>query len=144
MKSLLSKVCENFEQLASNKHIIIKKNLTSENFHINSDPEMLQRVFENLISNAIKFSHSNSEIEVSLNKNGSQRIIKFKDYGIGIKEEEQKNLFEEYGTTSTLPTAGETSTGLGLSIAKRILDELGGSISVTSKVGIGSTFEVRI
>ena len=62
---------------------------------------MLQRVFENLISNAIKYSHSNSEIEVSLDKNGSQRIIKFKDQGIGIKEEEQKNLFEEYGTTST-------------------------------------------
>jgi signal transduction histidine kinase len=144
LKSLLSEVCENFEQLALNKHITIKENFSGENFEINSDPEMLLRVFENLISNAIKYSHPNSEIEVSLDKKDNQKIIKFKDQGIGIKEEEQKNLFEEYGTTSTLPTAGETSTGLGLNIAKRILDELGGSIAVTSEYGVGSTFEVRI
>lgn len=144
LKSLLYEVCGDFEQMALNKSIKIKKNFTDENVAINSDPDMLQRVFENLISNALKYSQPNSEIEISLEKYGTQNVIKFKDYGLGIKENELKNIFEKYGTTSSKPTEGESSTGLGLNIAKRILDELGGSINVSSEFGVGSTFEVRI
>lgn len=144
LKSLLYEVCGDFEQMALNKSIKIKKNFTDENVAIYSDPDMLQRVFENLISNALKYSQPNSEIEISLEKYGTQNVIKFKDYGLGIKENELKNIFEKYGTTSSKPTEGESSTGLGLNIAKRILDELGGSINVSSEFGVGSTFEVRI
>ncbi len=144
LKSLLNEVCGDFEQMALNKSIKIKKNFTDNNVAINSDPDMLQRVFENLISNALKYSQPNSEIEITLEKNGAQNLIKFKDYGIGIKESELKNIFEKYGTTSSKPTEGESSTGLGLNIAKRILDELGGRISVSSEFGIGSIFEIRI
>ena len=144
LKALLKEVCNEFEQVAVNKEIKIKKNISNESFLMTSDPEMLQRVFENLLSNAIKYSNPNSEIEISLQNVGNQHLIKFKDQGIGIKENELKGLFEEYGTTSATPTSGETSTGLGLNITKRILDELGGSITVKSEFGVGSTFEVRI
>ena len=113
LKALLKEVCNEFEQVAVNKEIKIKKNISNESFLMTSDPEMLQRVFENLLSNAIKYSNPNSEIEISLQNIGNQRLIKFKDQGIGIKEDELEGLFEEYGTTSATPTSGETSTGLG-------------------------------
>ena len=65
-----------------------------------------------------------------------------KDLGPGISREEQRNLFQKYGKTSATPTSGEVSTGLGLSIVKRIMDELGGKVSVESEEGKGSTFSL--
>ncbi|MGL4630448.1 MAG: ATP-binding protein [Leadbetterella sp.] len=142
--ALVKEVCLDFAQVALQKSIEIEKDFQAEQAFINSDPEMLQRVFENLISNAIKYSNPNSKIEIRVQKVKNEHQIVFKDHGIGIQENELHTIFQEYGTTSSFPTEGESSTGLGLSITKRILDELGGKISVNSQIGMGSEFVVSI
>ena len=104
------------------------------------DLNRIAQVFENLISNAIKFSPLDSNIFIKLEKQNDNVKISVKDEGVGISVEDQKQLFGEFKRLSAQPTNGERSTGLGLSIAKKIVDMHGGLIGVYSEVGKGSTF----
>ncbi len=104
------------------------------------DPAQIRRVLENLISNAVKYSHRGSRISLSVNVLNNQLHFSIRDEGLGIPENEQYKLFHEFGKTSARPTENENSTGLGLSIAKRIVENHQGKIQVSSKPGVGSTF----
>jgi signal transduction histidine kinase len=111
---------------------------------IHGNQEQLAQVLINLITNAIKFSHSNTAIEVSANIENDQVIIKVTDQGQGIPESEQSKIFIPFNKTSVRSTAGESSSGLGLSIAKKLIENHGGKIWVKSKKGEGSTFAFSI
>jgi signal transduction histidine kinase len=111
---------------------------------IHGNQEQLGQVLINLITNAIKFSHSETSIEVSANIEEDQVVIKVADQGQGIPEAEQSKVFQPFTKTSVRSTAGESSTGLGLSIAKKLIENHGGKIWVTSKKGEGSTFGFSI
>ncbi len=104
------------------------------------DRERILQVVDNLISNAIKFSPLGSEIRVSLLKEGENALIKVKDEGPGISPEDQDKLFGEFQKVGTKTTGGEKSTGLGLSIVKRIIEAHNGTIKVSSALGAGSEF----
>lgn len=104
------------------------------------DAARVRRVMDNLISNAIKYSERKTQIHISIKLDERRLIFEVKDQGQGIPEREIEKLFREFGRTSVKPTEGETSTGLGLAIAKRIVQQHGGQIYVQSQVGIGSTF----
>jgi len=108
------------------------------------DTERFRQVIDNLLTNAIKFSPSATKIHISCREIGNTIEIAVSDQGPGIPPEEIDKLFGAFQTLSTRPTGGEKSTGLGLSIAKQIVDSHGGDIEVESKVGIGTTFVVRI
>jgi len=104
------------------------------------DPEKIGQVLNNLIGNAVKFSHPGTSVRVTLgHEDGSARIA-VEDQGQGIPAADLSSLFKPFGKASVRGTAGEKSTGLGLAIARRIVEGHGGKISVTSKVGKGSQF----
>lgn len=108
------------------------------------DRYMLRRIFENLLSNAIKFSPRGKKVYVTLKEKGNNIIVSVKDEGVGIAAEDIPYLFSKYGKISSMPTEGEYSTGLGLSIVKRLVDELNGKIYCESTPDQGSTFTVSL
>jgi signal transduction histidine kinase len=108
------------------------------------DPVKIEQVLNNLISNAVKFSHLGSQVEIGLETQEDQVVISVRDEGQGIPAEEQDRLFKWFGRTSVRGTEGERSTGLGLAIARRIVEGHQGRIWVKSQVGVGSTFYVSL
>lgn len=108
------------------------------------DQSKMIQVLNNLISNAVKYSHENTTVLTEFLMKEDNFIIKVTDQGQGIKEEELKSLFKPFVTTSTKSTAGEKSIGLGLTIVQKIIEAHNGSISVQSKIGVGTVFEIII
>jgi signal transduction histidine kinase len=104
------------------------------------DRHKVLRVLDNLFSNAVKYSKRNSKVLFSVSCDKKQLTFAVSDQGLGIPPNEIGKLFQEFGKTSVRPTEGETSTGLGLAIAKKIVEQHDGLISVLSEVGKGSTF----
>jgi two-component system, OmpR family, sensor kinase len=108
------------------------------------DSRRIQQVLNNLISNALKFSHGGSTITVTLRCGPAEVAIGFADEGQGIAADELGKLFQPFSSTRTRSTAGEKSTGLGLAIVRRIVEAHGGRIRVESELGRGSTFYVSL
>jgi len=104
------------------------------------DPNRIDQVINNLITNAIKFSKPGSRIVLRAVLLEGAVSISVTDQGPGIPREEISKIFQYFGKTNVLPTAGEKSTGLGLAIAKRLVEAHGGKIGVASQPGQGSTF----
>ncbi len=107
---------------------------------VSMDPDRIDQVISNLITNAIKFSNPKSRIVLRAVLLEGAVAISVADQGPGIPREEISKLFHFFGRTSVIPTAGEKSTGLGLAIAKRMVEAHGGKIEVESQPGQGSTF----
>lgn len=105
-----------------------------------ADPDRVAQVVGNLISNAIKFSPNGALVGVRTRLMGGQIVVEVADNGPGIPEEEIALLFQEFARLSNRPTAGEPSSGVGLSIARQLVEMHGGRIGVKSKVGKGSLF----
>lgn len=104
------------------------------------DPIRIRQVLDNLITNAIKFSSPGSTIEVGVEILPEKLSFFVKDTGQGIPVAEIPKLFQDFSRTSVRPTGGESSTGLGLAIARRIVQAHGGQIDAKSTLGVGSTF----
>ena len=104
------------------------------------DAGKIEQVLNNFISNAIKFSYPQSVIKVQINKSDNHLVISVTDEGQGIPEKDRDKLFKAFEQTSVKTTGGEKSTGLGLSIVKKIVEGHKGKIWVESEVGKGSTF----
>jgi signal transduction histidine kinase len=104
----------------------------------------MQQVLNNLVSNALKFSVADTTIVVTLRCGAAEVTIAVADEGQGIAADELGKLFKPYSRTSTNSTANEKSTGLGLAIARRIVEAHGGRIRVESELGRGSTFYVSL
>jgi signal transduction histidine kinase len=108
------------------------------------DRHKLQRVLDNLFTNAVKYSTRGRKVTFTVAASSGRLNFAVRDQGLGIPLSEQPLLFREFGKTSVRPTEGETSTGLGLAIAKKIVQQLGGEIKATSEVGKGSEFSFWI
>ena len=108
---------------------------------ITSDQELLNQVWVNIIQNAIKFSPAQSEIAVRVFRKGNA-IVEIQDHGCGLTEEAQKRIFDKFYQADK--SRRQEGVGLGLSLVKRIVDMMGGTVTVTSKVGEGSTFRVEL
>ncbi|WP_440999433.1 sensor histidine kinase [Fodinibius sp. SL11] len=131
---------------ATKKDISIITSLPDLPINKEVDAHKFQQVLDNLISNSIKYSQLGSEITVGIEvQNESSAITIFvKDEGQGIPKDELEDLFVPFAKISSKPTAGEKSTGLGLAIAKKIVEAHDGEIEVESEVGEGTTFFVNI
>lgn len=106
------------------------------------DRDGMAQVIDNLIDNAIKFSPPDTRIWIDAYQLGVAAIVSVTDQGQGIPEGELSRLFGTFSRTSVLPTDGEPTTGLGLSIVKRIVEEHDGVVGVETRVGRGSSFRV--
>jgi signal transduction histidine kinase len=103
----------------------------------------MREAIDNLISNAIKYSPIGGKIAVVVSHEQNNTIIRIADEGAGLSPEDLGRLFGRFQRLSAKPTAGESSTGLGLSIVKRIIDMHGGRVNADSQgPGLGSTFTV--
>ncbi len=114
------------------------------NKQIKSNPGYLSRIIDNLVSNAIKFSQHGTIINVSATLENGSFTLTVKDNGPGFSEDDKLLLYQRFKKLSARPTAGESSNGLGLAIVKTLVDRLHGEISLTSELGKGSEFTIRI
>ncbi len=131
----------NFEDTWEKKNIDIETDI-EEGVIVQSDDELLSLVWNNLFSNALKFTEPGGKVSVSLKAEGDFATVRVSDTGCGISKATGKHIFEKF-------YQGDTShkmhgNGLGLALVKRVVDIVGGDISVESEVGAGSTFTVKI
>ncbi len=109
-----------------------------------SDPILIEKILINLISNAIKFTYTNSQITLSIRQEVNKVVIGIKDEGPGISVEEQTRLFTKFQKLSAQPTGDEVSSGLGLYIVKKYVDRLQGNIWCESQPDRGATFYIAL
>lgn len=130
-----------FENIWEKKRLDIEADI-DDSIIINADDELLSLVWNNLFSNAMKFTPDNGRVSVSLKKEGSYAVLSVSDTGCGMSTEVGKHIFEKFyqGDKSH---AGE-GNGLGLALVKRVIDIVNGEISVQSEIGKGSTFFVKL
>jgi len=129
-----------FENLFEKKEIEVICDI--EEVKLYSSKSLLEIVFNNLISNAIKFTENDGQIVVSLKQNKTHAIIKIKDNGCGISKEVGEHIFEKFYQGDT--SHSSEGNGLGLALVKKVIDILGGEISIESKVGVGTTFIIKL
>lgn len=108
------------------------------------ESRLITRVFDNLISNAIKFSPEDTRVDFQVRFDEKHVFVSVKDEGPGIPEDEFDKLFKEFSRTSNEPTAGEASNGLGLYVCKSILEAHKGRITVENRPGGGAAFHLEI
>lgn len=130
--------------LAQQKRIELQFSCREEQLMLLIDSYKLEQVLNNLLQNAIKFSYPGTLVTVDLSRTEPDVLISVKDQGQGIPAEEMDRLFKPLQKISVRSTAGEPSTGLGLAIAKRIVEGHGGEIWAESERGTGSTFYARL
>jgi signal transduction histidine kinase len=138
------------EIVVSNRALAEKK---QQNIHFvspprqiwNCDPDRLREAVDNLVSNAIKYTPVGGRMELSMSADDRGIAIRVKDEGPGLSQEDMSRLFGRFQRLSARPTGGESSTGLGLSIVKRIVELHGGTVDAQSAgPGQGATFVIRL
>jgi signal transduction histidine kinase len=130
-----------FEEIWEQKDIDIETDIEDE-ININSDPELLSLVWNNLLSNAFKFTEIGGTVSVQLTADNDFATIKILDTGCGISPETGAHIFEKFYQGDT--SHAMQGNGLGLALVKRVVDIMNGEIAVESEVGKGSTFTVRL
>lgn len=140
LADLLKTLHENFDLEAKSKNIKLVFRALQDQEYIVTDPNLLYRALQNLLSNAVKFSNADSEVHLTVYENNQKIVFEVKDSGIGISAEELPKIFGKYNDLENKPTGNENSNGLGLSIVKRIAEELNATITVESTLNVGSTF----
>lgn len=138
---LLRQIIETMESNAKLKEISIHQDI-QQDISVTADPDMINTVFRNIISNAVKFTKRGGKIYITAKEVEGEVHTSVKDTGIGIKPEYFDDLFTINKSTYRTGTEGEKSTGLGLVLCKEIMDKSGGRISVDSEIGKGSVFNI--
>lgn len=140
VRSLCNELELNFRESAEKKGL----NLIFENIKdpqsLHTDKEVLYEILQNLLSNAIKFSNKGDDILFSIRKINGKINFEIKDSGPGFSDEDKGKMFNKFARLSAKPTGGEHSTGLGLSIVKKLSEIIGADIRLESKEGHGAKF----
>lgn len=139
---LVQDVCAEYQEKAQAKGQSLNSAWETESAWIVADPLRVRQVLENLLSNALKFSPPQSEIAIRLQQEGQRVCLQVRDQGPGLSEADQAQLFEKFMRLSAKPTGGEHSSGLGLSISKKLVEAMSGTIGCTSQLGQGACFFV--
>ena len=142
LKNYIKSIAYNYEGKALEKNIVIKYQL--ENIEALIDKEKFAQVIINILSNAIKYNNGNNEIYIKVFKKNNSINISIKDSGIGIPKSEYKNIFERFYRLDKSRGANEKGVGVGLTIAKSIVNAHGGEIKVYSEINKGSEFIITL
>ena len=138
----VAKVVKVFVPVAAQKKIKLNTEL-GKHITILADDRFVVQVVENLISNAIKFSPFNKEVSVVLKKKRGKVRLEVRDEGPGLSSSDKKKLFQRFQRLSAKPTGNESSTGLGLSIVKEVVEKMDGKVWAESALGVGTSFFVE-
>ncbi|MFA9389105.1 MAG: two-component regulator propeller domain-containing protein [Prolixibacteraceae bacterium] len=139
IKKLIDVIISNLSNLAVLKRIQILSTV-DENAEAYGDANTIKTILRNILSNAIKFSNPESEILISVEKTVDELTVHIKDYGIGMSKELVASLFQSGVKVSSIGTAGEKGTGMGLNLSHELIKLNGGRIWVVSELNIGSIF----
>jgi signal transduction histidine kinase len=141
---LLQSTVHALSKSAENKRISIDTQCSKREITAYTDVILVSQIFQNILSNSIKFSPKGSKVTVLTELLEKEAKIEFKDQGSGISDHERELLFSKYSKLSSKPTDGELSSGLGLSLVKRYADLLGAKILYESNEPSGANFIVLI
>jgi PAS domain S-box-containing protein len=144
LRELLQQQLRMFQEPADRKNIKLVLDDSEKEIFMFSDPALVSRICDNLVSNAIKFSLPNGHVRLRPSLTEGHVTIEVEDQGPGIKKEEISLLFNKFKKLSARPTGGESSTGLGLSIVNELVHLLKGKILVDSEENVGTTFRAKI
>jgi len=141
LSQLLEKILENFKEYAKKENLKIEKNIQEDIFYSGVKIDF-QKLFFNLIKNAIDYGKEGEKIEIFLEKENDKIIFKVKDFGMGVSKEEQKKIFDRFYKIDKSRQRQNSSAGLGLSIVQEIVQKYAGELKLKSEVGEGSEFEI--
>jgi signal transduction histidine kinase len=127
---------------ASDKGLVLRASLNRSTAWVHGDGLRMEQVILNLLENSVRYTEQ-GEVSITLSQTDSYIFVAVKDTGIGISEEELPYIFERFYRVEKSRSRQHGGTGLGLSIAKKLIELQGGEISVSSKLGEGTTFEIR-
>lgn len=140
LNTLTKRVVGSFERIAAKKDIQLAFSAADGPMAVKGDILYMTEIIENLISNAIKFSEWNKKVVVALGACEVNVRLKIQDEGPGLTDEDKQKIFQKFQRLSARPTAGEYSTGLGLSIVKKYTELMNGRVWYESTEGAGTAF----
>lgn len=144
--SLLQDTLTTFLPLAKEKGLYLETNIGNKNVSANLDQQLFINIINNLMSNAVKYTNKGGvkvEVDSEIDNGEEWAVIRVKDTGVGIPEEKYNLIFEEFRQVSEGLSRGYEGAGLGLTLAKKIVELMEGTITVESKVNVGSAFTVK-
>jgi signal transduction histidine kinase len=144
LKTISDKIADLFSEQFKTKNISFNSNIPNDCQEILADRGQIERVFINLVGNALKFTPENGKIDISASRTNKTVQINIKDTGFGIPEDAQESIFEEFFRVDNTINQEVKGTGLGLTLVKHIIEAHQGKIWVKSKVGEGSTFSFTL
>jgi signal transduction histidine kinase len=135
---------EEHNQIASKRNVEIVNHVQENEFHVMAEYDALRTILGNLLSNAIRYSKEGGTVEIKAKRLHGFIDVSVIDNGIGIPESDLERIFERFYRVDKARSADAGGTGLGLAIVKYLVQAIGGSISVRSRLGEGSEFTLRL
>ncbi|TSC57171.1 MAG: multi-sensor signal transduction histidine kinase, partial [Candidatus Peregrinibacteria bacterium Greene0416_62] len=144
LEQFLRDIAEESKALAKDSSIALALRTSGRSVKVKTDAMLLAVVMQNILSNAVKYSKDGGQITISLQTVRGFAEIIVEDNGIGIPKSEQQHLFQKLFRANNVHKVDATGSGLGLYISKMVMETLGGSVSLKSKEGKGTTVTVRL
>lgn len=144
LKEIIDSVCSQNFAYAKSKKIKLTNKSSMNTPRVLVDPDKMKEVLDNLVNNAIKYGPEGTNVHIITFFTNKSVTLEVSDDGVGLSDEDQKKVFLKGEKLTPKPTGNETSTGLGLWIAKTIVEEHGGKVFCVSKLGSGTTFGIEL
>ena len=144
LHSAVASTLQIHQMAADAKGITLELEPASSPVNVQADSRAFVQIVDNLLTNALKFSPKNSQVKISVTQARGFAMVRVRDQGPGLRPEDHARLFQKFAKLSARPTAGESSTGLGLSIVKRMAGAMNGTVDCESVFGQGATFIVQL
>jgi signal transduction histidine kinase len=144
LRGLVNELGQQLQPLAAEKEIALEVDAPEGLPTLRADRAKLRRVLVNLVSNALKFTPRGGRVSLSAAPEDGAVRVSVADTGVGIPEEDLRDIFDKYAQARSRATRSEKGTGLGLYITRQLVELHGGRIEVSSEVGKGSTFSFTI
>lgn len=132
------------EPLIEEKGLSLELDVPGGVLPVSADSESLRQIFDNLLSNACRYTAKGGRIGATARREGSHVVVAISDTGIGIDDRQQERIFERFYRVDSARSRELGGTGLGLAIVKHVVHGLGGDVELESKPGVGSVFTIRI
>ncbi len=144
LQRIIADILKTYGEMAATNGVSLESRIPENTYFVRGDQNCLTVLFDNLIVNAIKYNKPGGKVTLSAEALGGEVEIAVADTGVGIPEKYRPLLFQEFFRIQGEGDKKTPGTGLGLAICRRLVSEMGGSISVDSEVNVGSTFRVRL
>ncbi|MCX6581429.1 MAG: GAF domain-containing protein [Candidatus Aminicenantes bacterium] len=144
INDIIESIANKNDFLLNEKRLVLKITGTEEKVSVIGDKYKLEEAIQSLMNNAIKFTKENKTIYISIVTESNVVLIKIQDKGIGIHEDDLERIFKKYERGRNAKDQKIEGTGIGLTTAKNIIEKHGGTITVESRLGVGSTFTIKL